>query len=256
VYRFSLHIDKEGKKLSKEGGFPFGKLGELLVALSKCIESTSSNITLVEIEDGSYAPVWETDSLQVRNNFIEIHKDITDKKFEKLPNEVKQYADFLNKSFFNQGFYIAAYQKKEDGADELITQLKTIIKEDSIEGYHSRTAITGKIVQLSDPTEHKPTILVKNNRDGRNIKLIVNSTQETEIKEKGLYKKPNIRFKIRLRKEFTEDKIEVAKLLGYSVPIEEKFKDTIEKAKERFGDIFDDITDPASYIKKLRGGDI
>lgn len=244
MFKCKLQIDGVNRKLSLDDGISFKELAELFFKLSKCLAEDSNNLTLTLIENSSYSPVWTAETQASADKFQFVHRVLSNNNIYELSPALKEYGEYLNKTLLEKGIYIRA---TIDSSDEII-EIKSIDTSKLIKTYYSITSIFGQIVIINGKDDSKPFVSIKDVRD-KVYKIYLNAEQEETLKD--IYKKGNVRFRVRLRKVVDSQELE-GKLIDFHIPEFSSLFDAIEDTQKSFGDIFYQIKDSAKILSELR----
>lgn len=237
-----LEIDGRYEKLSSTNGLTIEELGEILHTLGRSL-GKSHKYTLTGIEFNSYDPVIETDE-EGATLLLDANELIATKDYDDLPVELQHYADALEKILKERGVSLNVTSENSDRKIK-ITEIKRANFKPT---YHTITTITAKIVSINGKNEAQPYLTIEDYR-GKTIRLNIKSNQESELSQ--FYKKFYIKFRVRVNRNLQTEQ-QNATLLGFTIPEHNTLFDSINSAKEKYGDIFLNIIDSAKAIRELR----
>ena len=232
-YDFTLRFDNEDHSLTAKNGLPIEKLAELLLSLSKSVNTDEKNpLILSEIRGNCYAIQVTTPIFTVHENLKVVHRKISENDFSGLNNDQKKYASKL-KSILGNKLTLSAY----DSNKSFEVELSEIVLPAQPEYYYEIGTIYGIITSIGgSAVDGKAVIHV--NRVPYDIEI--SNKQENELL--NFYKKDKIRFLIR-KKVITEKKeIVSAKLESFEVIQKNDFVKTVENIRNTLPeDFFNDL---------------
>lgn len=232
-YDFTLRFDNEDHSLTAKNGLPIEKLAELLLSLSKSVNTDEKNpLILSEIRGNCYAIQVTTPIFTVHENLKVVHRKISENDFSGLNNDQKKYASKL-KSILGNKLTLSAY----DSNKSFEVELSEIVLPAQPEYYYEIGTIYGIITSIGgSAVDGKAVIHV--NRVPYDIEI--SNKQENELL--NFYKKDKIRFLI--RKKVTTEKKEIvsAKLESFEVIQKNDFVKTVENIRNTLPeDFFNDL---------------
>lgn len=245
MYKCKLQIEATDRKLSNEDGINLKDLSELLSKLIKCLGNKASLFTLVDIENSSYTPTFETDVEAAVDEFNLIHESVNDINPQQLPKDQREYASALKRILFERGLYITASNSKDERSVRLIELSKHKKK-----GYYvSITSITGKLKAMYGIVEYNPHVFVIT-PNGYEHRIYVTPKQELELSH--YYKNINLKFRIRNKIDLLSGDTIQSNLIDFEPLSDNNLYSTIQNVKSEYGDIFKNIEDSAALLQDLR----
>lgn len=232
-YDFTLRFDNEDHSLTAKNGLPIDKLAELLLSLSKSVNTDEKNpLILSEIRGNCYAIQVTTPVYTVHENLKVVHRKISENDFSGLNNDQKKYASKL-KSILGNKLTLSAY----DNNKSFEVELSEIVLPAQPEYYYEIGTIYGIITSIGgSAVDGKAVIHVSK------VAYDIEISNEQEIKLLNHYKKDKIRFLI--RKKLTTEKKDIvsAKLESFEVLTKNDFVTTVKDIRNTLPeDFFNDL---------------
>ena len=233
LYDFILRFDNEDHSLTAKNGLAIEKLADLLLSLSKSVNTDDKNpLVLSEIRGNCYAVQVTTPIFTVHENLKVVHRKISENDFSGLNNDQKKYALKL-KSILGNKLTLSVY----DNNKSFEVEVSEIILPAQPEYYYEIGSIYGIITSIGGcAVDGKAVIHV--NRVPYDIEI--SNNQENKLL--NFYKKDKIRFLI--RKKLTTEKKEIvsAKLEDFEVIQKNEFVKTMNDVRDNLPeDFFNDL---------------
>ena len=197
-FDFTLRFDDEDHSLTSRNGLPIEKLAELLLSLSKAVNSDDKNpLILSEIRGNCYAFQVSTPVLTIHEALKVVHSKISHNDFSGLNTEQKKYATKL-KAILGNRLTLHAYNANKD----FEVEVAEIVIPKQPDFYYEIGSVYGIITSIGGNAVNGKTVIHVNKIP---YDIEVSSKQEEELIK--FYKKTRIRFLV--RKKVSADKKEI-----------------------------------------------
>lgn len=220
TFKFTLKLDDEEKSLSAKDGLPFQKLGELLIALYKAVDSgENTKCTLSEIITGSYGAILSTDDERTYSNLEIVHRNIEQNPIDELEGAQRDYAYTLKRVLGGKLRIIALNNENKE-----VASIKDLDKTTNIETYYSTETLYGVLSQIGSPHVNatKKYIYI----DGVDYRISVTREQDSDLKQ--YYTTHKLRVKVRHKRSAADGHIMSAEMLSFVVVEQTDIIDTLK----------------------------
>lgn len=208
MFKFALNINTEKEELSPENGLESSSLGVLINHLDKAINPKGgAKSVLYKVENHGYTPNFITGSQVLYDNFINVHKNLQEKKIRELNKEEATYATTL-KRILSKDKYVEPLDN--DAQPILRLTGKQISK--GAETYNVITNQTGVISEIGSPNLEDAIHIYLHNID---YKIFINAQQEEILKQQ--YRNGEVTLKLLQRRSIKTDRIVSAQLINLQI---------------------------------------
>lgn len=230
-FDFTLRFDDEDHTLNAKNGVPIDKLAELLMSLSKAVNSDDKNpLTLSEIRGNCYALQISTPVYTVYETLKVVHNKIANNDFVGLNTDQRKYAVKL-KSVLGDKLTLNAYSPMKD----FEVEVSEIILPKPPEFYYEIGSIYGILTAIGGHVVTGKAVIHVNKIS---YDIEVSSKQELELVHH--YKKANIRFLVCKKISMDKKEIVSAKLESFQVLSDVTFSTAISSIRSKLPDSFYD----------------
>jgi len=245
MYQCKLKINGNDRGLTLTDGLSMKDLSGLLTKLSNCLKNKGANFYLTGIEDNCQMPVLDTLNEEDVNDFNLLHDKIENFPFERLSKEDKQYGNMLNKVLFQHNMHMTTINTK----DETSFKLTALNKSKTKKFYYSIKTVTGNILSIYGKNLKYPSIAFRSH-DGSDYTIYITQEQEKSISQ--FYKEKTVKIKAKFRIDIASKRHIYGDMVSLVAKNSLDFFGQLDEIKASEIKFFENINDPAEYIKQLR----